>query len=442
MKPTVALVGRPNVGKSTLFNRLTKSRDALVADLPGLTRDRHYGHGKVGGKPYLVVDTGGFEPVADDGILHEMARQTLQAIDEADAVVFIVDARSGLTPQDKIIANRLRQLACPVRVAVNKAEGMASAIVAAEFFELGLGEPWPISASHGEGVRGLLEDVLEAFEVEPEAPELEFPKFAVIGRPNVGKSTLVNAILGEERVIAFDQPGTTRDSIYIEFERNQKSYTIIDTAGVRRRGKVDEVIEKFSVVKTIQAVEDANVVVLVLDARQDVADQDAHIAGFALEAGRAMVVAVNKWEGLDQYRRDQIKRDIARKLSFLNFARFHYISALEGQGVADLFASIDAAYQAAMVKLPTPRLTRALQLAVEKQVPPRAGLVRPKMKYAHQGGMNPPVVVVHGSALEHVPDSYWRYLEHSFLKMFKLQGTPLRVQYKKGTNPFNEKKSS
>jgi len=442
MKPTVALVGRPNVGKSTLFNRLTKSRDALVADLPGLTRDRHYGHGKVGGKPYLVVDTGGFEPVADDGILHEMARQTLQAIDEADAVVFIVDARSGLTPQDKIIANRLRQLACPVRVAVNKAEGMASAIVAAEFFELGLGEPWPISASHGEGVRGLLEDVLEAFEVEPEAPELEFPKFAIIGRPNVGKSTLVNAILGEERVIAFDQPGTTRDSIYIEFERNQKSYTIIDTAGVRRRGKVDEVIEKFSVVKTIQAVEDANVVVLVLDARQDVADQDAHIAGFALEAGRAMVVAVNKWEGLDQYRRDQIKRDIARKLSFLNFARFHYISALEGQGVADLFASIDAAYQAAMVKLPTPRLTRALQLAVEKQVPPRAGLVRPKMKYAHQGGMNPPVVVVHGSALEHVPDSYWRYLEHSFLKMFKLQGTPLRVQYKKGANPFNEKKSS
>lgn len=442
MKPTIALVGRPNVGKSTLFNRLTKSRDALVADLPGLTRDRHYGHGKVGGKPYLVVDTGGFEPVADDGILHEMARQTLQAIDEADAVVFIVDARSGLTPQDKIIANRLRQLACPVRVAVNKAEGMASAIVTAEFFEMGLGDPWPISASHGEGVRGLMEDVLEGFEVEPEAPELEFPKFAIIGRPNVGKSTLVNAILGEERVIAFDQPGTTRDSIYIEFERNQKSYTIIDTAGVRKRAKVDEVIEKFSVVKTIQAVEDANVVVLVLDARQDVAEQDAHIAGFALEAGRAMVVAVNKWEGLDQYRRDQIKRDIARKLSFLNFARFHYISALEGQGVADLFASIDAAYQAAMVKLPTPRLTRALQLAVEKQVPPRAGLVRPKMKYAHQGGMNPPVVVVHGSALEHVPDSYWRYLEHSFLKMFKLQGTPLRVQFKKGANPFNEKKSS
>lgn len=442
MKPTVALVGRPNVGKSTLFNRLTKSRDALVADLPGLTRDRHYGHGKVGGKPYLVVDTGGFEPVADDGILHHMAKQTLQAIDEADAVIFIVDARVGLTPQDKLIANRLRQLDRPVRVAVNKAEGIATPVAAAEFFELGLGNPWPISASHGEGVRGLLEEVLAGFPAEKEVDELDFPKFAIIGRPNVGKSTLVNAILGEERVIAFDQPGTTRDSIYIEFERKQKRYTIIDTAGVRKRGKVDEAIEKFSVVKTMQAIEDANVVVLVLDARQDVAEQDAHIAGFALEAGRAMVVAVNKWEGLDQYRRDQVKRDIARKLGFLDFARFHYISALEGQGVGDLFVSIDAAYQAAMVKLPTPRLTRALQLAVEKQVPPRAGLVRPKMKYAHQGGMNPPVVVVHGSALEHVPDSYWRYLEHSFLKMFKLQGTPLRVQFKKGSNPFNDKKPS
>jgi GTP-binding protein len=439
MKPTIALVGRPNVGKSTLFNRLTKSRDALVADMPGLTRDRHYGHGKVGGKPYLCVDTGGFEPVADDGILHEMARQTIQAIDEADAVVFIVDARVGLTPQDKLIANRLRQLDRPVRLAVNKAEGMPSAVVSAEFFELALGEPWPISASHGEGVRGLIDDILAGFEVPPEEVEADHPKFAIIGRPNVGKSTLVNAILGEERVIAFDAPGTTRDSIYIDFERNQRQYTVIDTAGVRKRGKVNEAIEKFSVVKTMQAIEDANVVVLVLDARQDVAEQDAHIAGFALEAGRAMVVAVNKWEGLDQYRRDQVKRDIARKLGFLGFARFHFISALEGQGVGDLFASIDGAYAAAMVKLPTPRLTRALQLAVEKQSPPRAGLVRPKLKYAHQGGTNPPVVVVHGTALEHIPDSYWRYLEHSFLKMFKLQGTPLRVQFKKGDNPFGTK---
>ena len=439
MKPTLALVGRPNVGKSTLFNRLTKSRDALVADMPGLTRDRHYGHGKVGAKPYLVVDTGGFEPIADDGILAEMAKQTLQAIDEADAVVFIVDARVGLTPQDKLIANRLRQIDRPVRLAVNKAEGMASSVVAAEFYELALGEPWPISATHGEGVRGLVDDVLAGFDVPPESDDDKHPKFAIIGRPNVGKSTLVNAILGEDRVIAFDAPGTTRDSIYIDFERNEHNYTIIDTAGVRKRGKVNEAIEKFSVVKTMQAIEDANVAVLVLDARQDVAEQDAHIAGFALEAGRALVVAVNKWEGLDTYRRDQVKRDIARKLGFLDFARFHYISALEGRGVADLFASIDAAYEAAMVKLPTPRLTRALQLAVEKQNPPRAGLVRPKMKYAHQGGTNPPVVIVHGTALEHVPDSYWRYLEHSFLKMFKLQGTPLRVQFKKSGNPFGEK---
>ncbi|PHV12994.1 ribosome biogenesis GTPase Der [Chitinimonas sp. BJB300] len=439
MKPTIALVGRPNVGKSTLFNRLTKSRDALVADQPGLTRDRHYGHGKVGSKPYLVVDTGGFEPVADDGILHEMARQTLQAIDEADAVVFIVDGRVGLTPQDKLIANRLRQLDRPVRLAVNKAEGMPSNVVIAEFFELALGEPWPISGAHGEGVRSLVEDLLDGFEVEVEEEELDYPKFAIIGRPNVGKSTLVNAILGEERVIAFDQPGTTRDSIYIDFERNARKYTVIDTAGVRKRAKVDEVIEKFSVVKTMQAIEDANVVVLVLDARQDVAEQDAHIAGFALEAGRAMVVAVNKWEGLDLYSRDQVKRDIARKLGFLDFARFHYISALEGQGVGDLFASIDAAYKAAMAKLPTPRLTRAMQLAMEKQQPPRAGLIRPKLKYAHQGGTNPPVVVVHGTALEHIPTSYWRYLEHSFLKMFKLQGTPLRVQFKKSENPYDTK---
>ncbi|QDQ28200.1 ribosome biogenesis GTPase Der [Chitinimonas arctica] len=439
MKPTIALVGRPNVGKSTLFNRLTKSRDALVADMPGLTRDRHYGHGKIGNKPYLCVDTGGFEPVADDGIMHEMARQTLQAIDEADAVIFLVDARVGMTPQDKLIANRLRQLDRPVRLAVNKAEGMAPNVVTAEFYELALGEPWPISSAHGEGVRGLIDSILAGFDVEVDEAEVKHPKFAIIGRPNVGKSTLVNAILGEERVIAFDQPGTTRDSIYIDFERGDQKYTIIDTAGVRKSGKVNEAIEKFSVVKTMKAIEDANVVVLVLDARQDVAEQDAHIAGFALEAGRAMVVAVNKWEGLDLYTRDQVKRDIGRKLSFLDFARFHHISALEGQGVGDLFASINAAYAAAMAKLPTPRLTRALQLATEKQQPPRVGLMRPKMKYAHQGGMNPPVVVVHGTSLDGVPASYWRYLEHSFLKMFKLQGTPLRVQFKKADNPFDMK---
>lgn len=439
MKPTIVLVGRPNVGKSTLFNRLTKTRDALVADLPGLTRDRHFGHGKVGDRPYFAVDTGGFEPVVDEGIMFEMARQTLQAIDEADAVVFIVDARSGITPQDKIIANRLRQLSCPVRVAVNKAEGLREDIVAAEFFELGLGDPSAISATHGEGVRNLINEVLSHFPKEPDEEETKHPKFAVVGRPNVGKSTLVNAILGEDRVIAFDAPGTTRDSIHIEFERNGGNYTIIDTAGVRRRGKVNDAIEKFSVIKTMQAIEDANVAVLVLDATQDVSDQDAKLAAFVLETGRALVVAVNKWDAADQEQKDRIKREIARKMAFLDFAKFHYISALEGNGVSDLFASIDQAYAAAMIKIATPKLTRALQLALERQQPPLSGRVRPKMRYAHQGGSNPPVVVVHGNALEHVPASYWRYLEHTFMKMFKLQGTPLRVQYKQSENPFEAK---
>lgn len=439
MKPTVVLVGRPNVGKSTLFNRLTKTRDALVADLPGLTRDRHYGHGRVGDRPYLVVDTGGFEPVVDEGIMFEMARQTLQAIDEADAIVFIVDGRVGVTPQDKIIANRLRQSDRPVFVAVNKAEGMNEGVVTAEFHELGLGDPVALSAAHGEGVRHLIKDVLAHFPDAEEEPEDKHPKFAVVGRPNVGKSTLVNAILGEERVIAFDAPGTTRDSIYIEFERNNGRYTIIDTAGVRRRSKVDDAIEKFSVIKTMKAIEDANVAVLVLDATQDVSDQDARVAGFVLETGRALVVAINKWDVATEEQKDRIKREIARKLAFLDFAKFHYISALQGKGVGDLFASIDQAYAAAMIKIPTPKLTRVLQLALERQLPPLSGRIRPKMRYAHQGGSNPPVVVIHGNALEHVPASYWRYLEHTFMKLFKLQGTPLRVQYKKSENPFEGK---
>ncbi|OHX13108.1 ribosome biogenesis GTPase Der [Chromobacterium sphagni] len=437
MKPTVALVGRPNVGKSTLFNRLTRSRDALVADLPGLTRDRHYGQGRVGEKPYLVVDTGGFEPVVDEGILFEMAKQTLQAVDEADAVVFLVDGRSGLTPQDKIIANRLRQLDRPVYLAVNKAEGMRHAIAGAEFHELALGEPLVISAAHGDGVRELMELVLETFPEEVEEEDSRHPKFAVIGRPNVGKSTLVNAILGEERVIAFDQAGTTRDSIYIDFEREGHTYTIIDTAGVRRRAKVNEMLEKFSVIKTMKAIEDANVAVLVLDAQLDISEQDATIAGFALEAGRALVVAVNKWDNLDSEQKDNVRREIARKLNFLDFAKFHYISAIEGRGVADLFKSIDEAYRAAMVKLATPKLTRVLQVALERQQPPRSGLIRPKMRYAHQGGQNPPIIVVHGNALDNIPASYTRYLEHTFRKVFKLQGTPLRVQYKSSENPFD-----
>lgn len=436
MKPTIALVGRPNVGKSTLFNRLTRSRDALVADQPGLTRDRHYGHGRVGSKPYLVIDTGGFEPVVEDGILFEMAKQTLQAVDEADAIIFLVDGRTGITPQDKIIANRLRRNNQPVYLVVNKAEGLQRSMATAEFHELALGEPWSISASHGDGVRELVETVLEHFPDAEDEPKVSHPKFVIIGRPNVGKSTLVNAVLGEDRVIAFDQAGTTRDSIYIDFEREGKPYTIIDTAGVRRRGKVDEMIEKFSVIKTMQAIEDANVAVLVLDAQLDISEQDATIAGFALEAGRALVVAVNKWDNLDNERKDHVKHEIARKVGFLDFAKFHYISALQGKGVGDLFKSIDEAYQAAMTKLPTPKLTRILQLAVERQQPPRVGPVRPKLRYAHQGGMNPPIIVIHGNALSKVPDSYTRYLENMFRKAFHLQGTPLRVQYKSSVNPF------
>ena len=441
MKPTLVLVGRPNVGKSTLFNRLTKTRDALVADQPGLTRDRHYGHGKLGNKPYLVVDTGGFEPLAKDGIMHEMARQTEQAIAEADTVIFLVDGRTGVTALDKEIANKLRRNDRPVFVAVNKAEGMDRGVIAADFHELGLGTPIAISATHGEGVRGLIEHVLEDW---PEAVEEESPDaalcVAIVGRPNVGKSTMINALLGEERVIAFDQPGTTRDAIHIDFERGGKPYTLIDTAGLRRKGKVFEGIEKFSVIKTLQAVENAQVVVLVLDAGQDISDQDAHIAGFILESGRALVVAVNKWDSLDHYRREQIKEALESKLKFLDFASFHYVSALKGQGLAAVFRSVDAAYKAATATLATPRLTRALIEAVSRQSPPRSGLFRPKLRYAHQGGRNPPTIVIHGNALDKVSDSYRRYLEHTFREVFKLQGTPLRIQFNVSQNPFAERK--
>jgi GTP-binding protein len=442
MLPTLVLVGRPNVGKSTLFNRLTRSRDALVADLPGLTRDRHYGRGRVGERPYLVVDTGGLEPVAKEGILHEMARQTRQAVDEADLVLFIVDGRDGLTPHDRIIATQLRKTGRPVLLLVNKAEGMQRTRVTAEFHELGLGEPIPISSAHGDNVAEMIEvalDELPAAEVAEVEEKSDHPKLAIVGRPNVGKSTLVNAILGEERVIAFDQPGTTRDSIYIDFERGGKQYTIIDTAGVRRRGKIDEAIEKFSVVKTLQAIEDANVVVLVVDARDQITEQDAHLADFVLQAGRALVLAVNKWDGLDEYKRDTAKRDIERKLHFLSFAKHHFISALNGTGVDALLKSVNQAYTAAMAKLPTPQLTRVLEEAIQKQQPPR-GAFRPKMRYAHQGGSNPPLIIIHGSALDKIPDSYRRYLEKTFCDAFKLQGTPLRIEFKSGKNPFADKK--
>jgi GTP-binding protein len=440
MKPVIAIVGRPNVGKSTLFNRLTRSRDALVADFSGLTRDRHYGNGRVGEREFICIDTGGFEPVAKTGILAEMAKQTKQAVVEADVVIFLVDARLGMAPQDRVIADFLRKTGRPVILAVNKAEGMAHATVTAEFFELGLGEPVAISSAHGDGVRYMIDDALDGLGL-PDEPEEEDRadkpmRIAVVGRPNVGKSTFINTLIGEERVIAFDMPGTTRDAIDVPFTRNGKPYVMIDTAGLRKRGKVFEAIEKFSVVKTLQAIADANVVILMLDAQQDISEQDAHIAGFIVDAGRALVLAVNKWDGMDDYQKERARTDIARKLRFLDFANVHPISAIKGFGIKELFKDVDAAYAAAMSKMPTPKLTRILEEAVEFQQPKRVGMSRPKMRYAHQGGSNPPIVVIHGNALSGVTDSYRRYLEGRFREAFKLRGTPLRLEFRTGQNPF------
>ena len=442
MLPTIALVGRPNVGKSTLFNRLTKTRNALVADFPGLTRDRHYGRARAGDREFLCVDTGGFEPVATSGILFEMAKQAKAAIAESDVIVFIVDGRAGLAPQDRDIASLLRKSGRPIVLAVNKAEGLPPERTAAEFHELGLGEPLPISAAHGENVRDLIDIALAATDRRDAVPDDDDAdgerrvRVAVVGRPNVGKSTLVNALLGEERVIAFDEPGTTRDAIHLDFERGERRYTVIDTAGVRRRGKVSETVEKFSVIKTLQAIEDAHVVILLIDAVAGITEQDAHLAGHILETGRALVVALNKWDAADGEQRAVVTRDIERKLGFLAFADQLPIAAREGRGVEKVLRAVDAAYAAAMAKLPTPRLTRTLQLAVLRQQPPRTGIVRPKLRYAHQGGMNPPLVIIHGSALNHVPDAYRRFLEHFFSDAFKLRGTPLRIQFKSGVNPY------
>ena len=441
MKPTIVIVGRPNVGKSTLFNRLTRTRDAIVADVPGLTRDRHYGEGQVGLKPYLVVDTGGLEPTDAEGVYREMARQTRQAVDEADTVLFLVDGRQGVVPQDIAIAAELRKTGRRIWLVVNKTEGGARA-ASAEFHELGLGDPLPVSAAHGDNVPDLMDIVLADYpHASKDADDDEkVPRIAIVGRPNVGKSTLVNALLGEQRVVVFDEPGTTRDSVYIDFERSGKRYTLIDTAGVRRRGRVTEAVEKFSVIKTLQSIADANVVVLVLDAQQEISDQDAHIAGFILEAGRALVVAVNKWDGLSDYERDQIKIHLLRKLDFLSFAKLHFISALKGQGVGAVMQSVDGAFEAAMAKLSTPRLTRALIAALARQEPPRSGMSRPKLRYAHQGGSNPPRIIIHGNALDKVPDSYRRFLERFFRDTFKLQGTPLKVEFKSARNPFERKR--
>ena len=446
MKPVIALVGRPNVGKSTLFNRLTKSRDAIVADFAGLTRDRHYGDGHVGGREFIAIDTGGFEPEKPVGVVAEMAKQTKQAVAEADAVVFVVDVRSGVSGQDHDIARYLRTASKRVFLAVNKAEGMSESPLLAEFHELGIGEPIAISAAHGQGIRSLMEVVLDGLDIaEPEderALDGSKPiRLAVAGRPNVGKSTLINTWLGEERLVAFDLPGTTRDAIHVPFERNGQRFDLIDTAGLRRKGKVFEAIEKFSVVKTLQAISDANVCVLLLDAAQGVADQDAHIAGYIVEAGRAVVVAVNKWDAIDSYQRQTVERQIAQRLPFLRYAEVLPISAIKRQGLAPLWKAIGAAHASALVKMSTPVLTRLVQDAVQHQQPQRAGHFRPKLRYAHQGGQNPPIVVVHGNSLEHITDSYKRFLEGRIREHFKLVGTPLRVEMKSSRNPFDDKGS-
>jgi GTP-binding protein len=442
VKPVVAIVGRPNVGKSTLFNRLTRSRDAIVHGVPGVTRDRHYANARLGSRSFIAVDTGGFEPRAAEGIFVEMARQAEQAMVEADAIVFVVDGRSGLAPSDRDIAQKLRRLRTPVFLAVNKTEGMQPEIAVSEFHELGLGPPAAISAAHGEGVRELMDLVLERFpaEVETEERQDRDPRVAVVGRPNVGKSTLVNALVGEERVIAFDEPGTTRDPIEVAFQRGGRRYTLIDTAGLRRRGTTGTPVEYFSIVKALQSIEAANVAILLLDASTGITEQDAHVAGYVLERGRAVVLAVNKWDAADKEARARMKSELAWKLGFLGFAETHFISAKAGKGLGALMRSVDAAHAAAMARLSTPKLTRAMIAAVERQAPPKTGLVRPKLRYAHQGGVNPPRIIIHGNALDRVPESYKRYLEGFFRDKFALTGTPMRIEFRTGRNPYASRK--
>lgn len=449
MKPVIALVGRPNVGKSTLFNRFTGSRDAIVADFSGLTRDRHYGDATINGREFIVIDTGGFEPESATGIVHEMAKQTQQAVAEADAVIFVVDSRAGISAQDHEIAQYLRPLGKPIIVAANKSEGMQAGIQTSEFYELGLGEPLPVAAAHGRGISDLMELLIERIDwslfeedaqTDPDAEEGadKVIRLAVAGRPNVGKSTLINTWLGEERLIAFDLAGTTRDAITVPFEHRGQAYELIDTAGLRRKGKVFEGVEKISVVKTLQAIDRANVVVLLLDATQGVTEQDAHIASYILEKGRAVVVAVNKWDALDDYQKQLVTDSIDSRLRFLRFAKVLKISALKKKGLTELWKALETAYKSAFSKMATPKLTRALYDAVEFQQPQRSGRFRPKMRYAHQGGSNPPIIVVHGSALEHVTDAYKRYLEGRFRETFDLHGTPLRIEFRSSHNPYTE----
>jgi GTP-binding protein len=444
--PVIAIVGRPNVGKSTLFNRFTRSRDALVADLPGLTRDRQYGLGGLGKRPYVVVDTGGINDglTGVDALMRVQARK---AIEESDHVLLMFDARAGLTASDEAVAAELRHAGKPVTLVVNKVDNLSVELATAEFFALGLGEPVPIVAVHGRGVRSLIERVLEGFPEDSTrletgavggAPSIQI---AVVGKPNVGKSTLVNRLLGEERVLAFDQPGTTRDSIRIPFERAGKAYTLVDTAGVRRRSRIAEVIEKFSVIKTLQAMQEANVVLLVLDAQQGIAEQDATLASHVLESGRALVVVINKWDGLAVDARARIKSEVARKLAFLQFAERRYVSARHGSGVGELLEAVDAAYAAATIEFKTPELNRVLEDALSEHQPPLARGRRIKLRYAHQGGKNPPTIVIHGNQTESVPAIYQRYLSGRFRRAFNLQGTPLRLEFRTGSNPYQGRRN-
>ncbi|ACX82287.1 ribosome biogenesis GTPase Der [Aggregatibacter actinomycetemcomitans] len=480
--PVVALVGRPNVGKSTLFNRLTRTRDALVADFPGLTRDRKYGHAHLAGHDFIVIDTGGIDGT-EEGVEEKMAEQSLLAIEEADIVLFLVDARAGLTSADIGIANYLRQRQNKTTVVVaNKVDGIDADSHCAEFYQLGLGDVAQIAASQGRGVVSLMEQVLsplaeqmteesavenpdvssndadtaefdewdEDFDfsneedtalldeelAQEQTPDKKNIKIAIVGRPNVGKSTLTNRILGEDRVVVYDLPGTTRDSIYIPMERDNQDYTLIDTAGVRKRGKVHLAVEKFSVIKTLQAIQDANVVLLVIDARENISDQDLSLLGFILNAGRSLVIVVNKWDGLDTEVKNRVKSELDRRLDFIDFARVHFISALHGSGVGNLFDSIKEAYECATQKMTTSMLTRILQIATEEHQPPMISGRRVKLKYAHPGGYNPPIIVIHGNQVDKLPDSYKRYLSNHFRRSLKIIGSPIRLQFQEGNNPF------
>ena len=446
MTPVIALVGRPNVGKSTLFNRLTRTRDALVANVAGLTRDRKYGEGKVGVKPFIVVDTGGISG-DEEGIDYAMAEQSLAAIEEADVVLFLVDAKTGLTAADEMIADHLRRKGKKYHLVLNKVDSVDADQAEADFAVLGIGRAYQIAAVHGRGVRGMIEDVLEeaapgdVSEEDADTVQAKGIKISIVGRPNVGKSTLVNRLLGEERVVVYDQAGTTRDSVYIPYERFGQEYTLIDTAGVRRRGKVKEAIEKFSVIKTLQAIEDANVVVLVLDAREGIVDQDLHLLGFVLESGRAVVLAINKWDGMQEDEKKRIKDELGRRLNFINFARLHMISAKHGTGVGHLYDSIEEAYECATQKLSTNQLTRILEDAVSEHQPPLVNGRRIKLRYCHAGGMNPPTLVIHGNQTDAVPNAYRRYLENTYRKVLKIMGTPIRVEFRSGENPFEGRKN-